>query len=50
MVEFGDQIIDLTRRQFFPDCDNPFLQSAEAFRAEWTSFGPEVQHPRHRAS
>ncbi|WP_026608331.1 hypothetical protein [Methylocapsa acidiphila] len=50
VVRFDGCIVDLTRRQFFPDCDNPFYQSAEAFAAEWTSFGPELQNPRHRAN
>lgn len=50
VVEFGGQIVDLTRRQFFPACENPFYQSSEAFAAEWESFGPELQNPRHRAA
>jgi hypothetical protein len=50
VVQIDGKIIDLTRRQFFPDCENPFYQSAKAFAAEWTSFGPELQNPRHHAA
>ncbi|WOJ91283.1 hypothetical protein RZS28_08525 [Methylocapsa polymorpha] len=50
VVQFDGQIVDLTRRQFFPACDNPFYQSSDAFAAEWTSFGPELQNPRHHAA
>lgn len=49
VVQFDAHIVDLTRRQFFPGCDNPFYQSAATFAAEWDSFGPELQNPRFRA-
>lgn len=50
VVIIGAQVVDLTRRQFFPGCATPFYQSAAAFEAEWDSFAPEVQNPRFRAS
>ncbi len=50
VVIIGAQIVDLTRRQFFPGCETPFYQSAAAFEAEWDSFAPEVQNPRFHAS
>jgi hypothetical protein len=49
VVIIGAQVIDLTRRQFFPSCETPFYQSAAAFEAEWNSFGSEVQNPRFHA-
>jgi hypothetical protein len=49
VVQFDEHIVDLTRRQFFPGCDNPFHQSAATFAAEWESFGPDLQNPRFRA-
>lgn len=38
------QIVDLTRRQFFPDCENPFYQSFEDFSLEWDGIGPEAEN------
>jgi hypothetical protein len=38
------QIVDLTRRQFFPGCDNPFYQSFEEFSTEWDGIGPEAEN------
>jgi hypothetical protein len=49
VVIIGAQVVDLTRRQFFPGCETPFYQSAAAFEAEWDSFAPEVQNPRFHA-
>ncbi|WP_036258773.1 hypothetical protein [Methylocapsa aurea] len=46
VVQFDAHIVDLTRRQFFPGCDNPFHQSSVNFAAEWDSFGPESENPR----
>jgi len=31
----GQRIVDLTRRQFFPDCDNPFYQTVADLNGEW---------------
>jgi hypothetical protein len=50
VVIIGAQVVDLTRRQFFPGCDTPFYQSAAAFEAEWDSYAPEVQNPRFRSA
>jgi hypothetical protein len=50
VVIIGAQVVDLTRRQFFPGCETPFYQSAAAFEAEWASFAPEVQNPRFHAA
>jgi hypothetical protein len=36
VVRVGEDIIDLTRRQFFPESGYPFVQSYAAFEAEWT--------------
>lgn len=38
------QVVDLTRRQFFPDCENPFYQSFADFSAEWDGFGAEDEN------
>jgi hypothetical protein len=37
VVRMGDEVIDLTRRQFFPESGYPFIQSYAAFEAEWTN-------------
>ncbi len=50
VVIMGAQVVDVTRRQFFPGCDTPFYQSAAAFEAEWDSFASEIANPRFRAS
>jgi len=50
VVRFDNHIVDLTRRQFFPGCNNPFHQSSEAFAAEWDSFGLELENPRFRVA
>lgn len=50
VVIIGAEVVDLTRRQFFPGCATPFYQSAAAFEAEWDSFAAEMQNPRFRAS
>jgi len=36
VVRLGEEIIDLTRRQFFPTSTYPFVQSYAACQAEWT--------------
>jgi hypothetical protein len=50
VVRLDDYIIDLTRRQFFPGCANPFRQSSVSFAAEWDSFDLELENPRFRAA
>jgi len=35
IVKLDDDIIDLTRRQFFPDSEYPFVQSYENCLNEW---------------
>ncbi len=37
VVRVGEDIIDLTRRQFFPYSGFPFVQSYGGFEAEWTN-------------
>jgi hypothetical protein len=49
LVRLEDTIIDLTRRQFFPDCAVPFYQSEADFTVEWDNFGPADQNPRFRS-
>lgn len=39
VVILGDEVIDLTRRQFFPISDYPFVQTYGDFRAEWSDVG-----------
>lgn len=44
VVRVGEDIIDLTRRQFFPSSGYPFIQSNTAFEAEWnTIVVPELR-------
>lgn len=44
----GKRIVDLTRRQFFPNCGNPFYQSLEGFTAEWDKIECEESTFNHR--
>jgi hypothetical protein len=37
VVRVGEDVIDLTRRQFFPLSCFPFVQSYSAFEAEWSN-------------
>jgi hypothetical protein len=37
VVRIGEDVIDLTRRQFFPRSGFPFVQPYSAFEAEWTN-------------
>jgi hypothetical protein len=37
VVRVGEDIIDLTRRQFFPESGYPFIQSYADFEAEWSN-------------
>jgi hypothetical protein len=50
VVRCDEHIVDLTRRQFFPDSDNPFYQSIGAFEAEWNLLAPDdVKKSRFRS-
>ncbi len=46
VVKIGEEIIDLTRRQFFPLSAFPFIQSMSAFDAEWDSVSLSEPGPR----
>lgn len=37
VVRLGEDVIDMTRRQFFPNSSFPFVQSYNDFEAEWTN-------------
>ncbi len=39
MVKMGGNVIDLTRRQFFPESGYPHVQSYDACEAEWDKIG-----------
>lgn len=48
VVKIGSDIVDLTRRQFFPQSGFPFIQSFSACEAEWDSVGVDVPRSRFR--
>jgi len=48
VVKIGADIVDLTRRQFFPQSGFPFIQSFSACEAEWDSVGVDVPRSRFR--
>ncbi len=48
VVKIGEDVIDLTRRQFFPRSGFPFIQSFSACEAEWDSVGVDVPRSRFR--
>ncbi len=50
VVIVGAEVVDVTRRQFFPGCETPYYQSVAAFEAEWDSFASEVANPRFRST
>jgi hypothetical protein len=41
VVQTDGQMVDLTRQQFFPLCDNPFLQTHNLFADEWNTICPD---------
>lgn len=46
VVRVDDTVFDLTRRQFFPEAPNPFIQPITAFEAEWEEV--EIDWAWHR--
>jgi hypothetical protein len=48
VVKIGSDVVDLTRRQFFPLSGFPFVQSLRACEAEWDSVGVDVPRSRFR--
>ncbi|MGB8276475.1 MAG: hypothetical protein WCF20_00840 [Methylovirgula sp.] len=49
VVKIGADVVDLTRRQFFPQSGFPFIQSFSACEAEWDSVGVDVPRSRFRS-
>ncbi len=49
VVRIGADVVDLTRRQFFPLSGFPFIQSLSACEAEWDSVGLDVPRSRFRS-
>ncbi len=48
VVKISEDVVDLTRRQFFPLSGFPFIQSFTACEAEWNSVGVDVPRSRFR--
>lgn len=48
VVKVGTDVVDLTRRQFFPLSGFPFVQSYSACEAEWESVSVDVPRSRFR--
>jgi hypothetical protein len=48
VVKVGTDVVDLTRRQFFPMSGFPFVQSLSDCEAEWDTFGLDVPRSRFR--
>ncbi len=48
VVKIGEDVVDLTRRQFFPLSGFPFIQSFSACEAEWDKVGVDVPRSRFR--
>jgi hypothetical protein len=46
LVQIGEDVVDLTRRQFFPASAFPFVQSMAATDAEWDSLTLSIAKPR----
>lgn len=40
VVAVGDEVFDLTRRQFFPECAQPHIQTRAELAAEWDGVDP----------
>lgn len=49
VVRIGPDVVDLTRRQFFPLSGFPFIQSFSACEAEWDRVGVDVPRSRFRS-
>jgi|GEM_PF-1669358 len=41
VVQMNSGMVDLTRQQFFPLSDNPFLQTLNIFSDEWVDIRPD---------
>ena len=48
VVQTDSQMVDLTRQQFFPLCDNPFLQTLNLFAGERTTIVTDDFNSRMR--
>jgi hypothetical protein len=48
VVKIGTDVVDLTRRQFFPLSGFPFVQSFHTCEAEWDSVGVDAPRSRFR--
>lgn len=46
IVQIGEDVVDLTRRQFFPASAFPYVQSVRACNAEWNSVTLSLPRPR----
>jgi hypothetical protein len=49
VVRTDRQMVDLTRKQFFPLSDNPFLQGLNLFSEEWNSISIDSLNGRMRS-
>jgi hypothetical protein len=49
VVRTDQQMVDLTRQQFFPLSENPFLQGLNLFTDEWNSIAVDNLNGRMRA-
>jgi hypothetical protein len=49
VVQTHNQMVDLTRQQFFPLSDNPFFQELHVFADEWTAICVDNFNSRMRA-
>ncbi len=47
VVQVDDVIVDLTRRQFFPDAPHPYFTDAAGLAAEWQTIAPIEPCERH---
>ncbi len=46
LVQIGEDVVDLTRRQFFPTSAFPYVQSMAACDAEWDNVTLSIAKPR----
>lgn len=49
LVQLGEEVVDLTRRQFFPASAFPFIQSMHDCDAEWDNITLSMAGPRLRS-
>lgn len=50
LVKIGEEVVDLTRRQFFPASAFPYVQSMASCDAEWDQITLSIAKPRRLAS